>query len=177
MDAAQFKSRADAFAVGVSLLQPVDIYQQAERAVKYAALFIVMTFVVFFLWEIVRSRLLHPIQYLFVGFAMCVFYLLLVPISEHIGFDRAYAAAAGATTLLIAGYSVYVLGGMMEGGLMGAVLVALYGFLYLLLRLEDYALLAGSVGLFAMLALLMYATRRVNWYELRLGGGAAHERA
>jgi len=177
MDAAQFKSRADAFAVGVSLLQPVDIYQQAERAVKYAALFIVMTFVVFFLWEIVRSRLLHPIQYLFVGFAMCVFYLLLVSISEHIGFDRAYAAAAGATTLLIAGYSVYVLGGMMEGGLMGAVLVALYGFLYLLLRLEDYALLAGSVGLFAMLALLMYATRRVNWYELRLGGGAAHERA
>ena len=95
----QVKSRADASAVGVSLLQPVDIYQQAERAVKYAALFIVMTFVVFFLWEIVRSRLLHPIQYLFVGFAMCVFYLLLVSISEHIGFDLAYASAAGATTL------------------------------------------------------------------------------
>ena len=177
MDAAQFKSRADASAVGVSLLQPVDIYQQAERAVKYAALFIVMTFVVFFLWEIVRSRLLHPIQYLFVGFAMCVFYLLLVSISEHIGFDLAYASAAGATTVLIAGYSVYVLGGLVEGGLMGLGLVALYGFLYLLLRLEDYALLAGSVGLFAMLALLMYATRRVNWYELRLGGAPANERA
>jgi inner membrane protein len=78
---------------------------------------------------------------------------------------------------LIAGYSVYVLGGLVEGGLMGLGLVALYGFLYLLLRLEDYALLAGSVGLFAMLALLMYATRRVNWYELRLGGAPANERA
>jgi inner membrane protein len=173
LDAAQMKARAEASAVGVGLLQPVDIYQQAERAVKYAALFIVMTFVVFFLWEIVRARLLHPIQYLFVGFAMCVFYLLLVSISEHIGFDLAYAAAASATTLLIGMYSVYVLGGLMEGGLMGLGLVALYGFLYLLLRLEDYALLAGSVGLFAMLALLMYATRRVNWYELRLGAATA----
>jgi inner membrane protein len=177
LDAAQVKSRADASAVGVSLLQPVDIYQQAERAVKYAALFIVMTFVVFFLWEIVRSRLLHPIQYLFVGFAMCVFYLLLVSISEHTGFDFAYASAAGATTLLIASYSVYVLGGVVEGAFMGLGLVALYGFLYLLLRLEDYALLAGSIGLFAMLALLMYATRRVNWYELRLGASAADDRA
>jgi inner membrane protein len=175
LDPGQMKSRADASAVGVSLLQPVDIYQQAERAVKYAALFIVMTFVVFFLWEIVRSRLLHPIQYLFVGFAMCVFYLLLVSISEHIGFDFAYASAAGATTLLIAAYSVYVLGGVMEGGLMGLGLSTLYGFLYLLLRLEDYALLAGSVGLFAMLALLMYATRRVNWYELRLGAASIQE--
>jgi inner membrane protein len=173
LDSAQVKSRADGSAVGVGLLQPVDIYQQAERAVKYAALFIVMTFVVFFLWEIVRSRLLHPIQYLFVGFAMCVFYLLLISVSEHVGFDLAYALAAGATTVLIAVYSVYVLGGVMEGGLMGLGLVALYGFLYLLLRLEDYALLAGSVGLFAMLALLMYATRRVNWYELRLGGAPA----
>lgn len=175
LDPAQMRSRADASAVGVSLLQPIDIYQQAERAVKYAALFIVMTFVVFFLWEIVRSRLLHPIQYLFVGFAMCVFYLLLVSISEHIGFDFAYASAAGATTLLISAYSIYVLGGVLEGGLMGLGLVTLYGFLYLLLRLEDYALLGGSVGLFVMLALLMYATRRVNWYELRLGGVPAHE--
>jgi inner membrane protein len=174
MDPGQMRSRADASALGVSLLQPVDIYQQAERAVKYAALFIVMTFVVFFLWEIVRSRLMHPIQYLFVGFAMCVFYLLLVSISEHIGFDLAYVSAAGATTLLIGFYSVYVLGGIVEGGLMGVGLVALYGFLYLLLRLEDYALIAGSVGLFAMLALLMYATRRVNWYELRLGGASTH---
>jgi inner membrane protein len=170
VEAAQIKSQADASAFGVSLVQPVDIYQQTERAVKYAPLFIVMTFVVFFLWETIRERLLHPVQYLFVGFAMCVFYLLLLSISEHLGFDIAYGAAASATTLLIAMYSVYTLGGVSQGVLMGSGLVVLYGFLYLLLRLEDYALLAGSIGLFVMLALLMYCTRRVNWYELRLGG-------
>jgi inner membrane protein len=162
-------ARVEASAFGVSLLQPVDVYQQAERAVKYAVLFIVLTFVVFFLWEIVRGGLLHPIQYLFVGFAICVFYLLLLSISEHAGFGAAYATAAGATTVLIGLYSAYVLGGVKEGVLMGCGLTTLYGFLYLLLRLEDYALLAGSVGLFLMLALLMLATRRVNWYELRLG--------
>jgi len=165
LDTAGLRTRAESFAIGVSLLQPVDIYQQAERAVKYASLFIVMTFVIFFMWEVVRSRLVHPIQYLFVGFAMCVFYLLLVSISEHIGFDRAYAIAASATTALIAGYSICVLGGLMEGGLMGLALAVMYGFLYLLLRLEDYALLGGSIALFVMLTLLMYATRRINWYE------------
>jgi inner membrane protein len=171
IDREKFAARVDASAFGVSLLQPVDVYQQAERAVKYAVLFIVMTFVVFFLWEIACRGLLHPIQYLFVGFAICVFYLLLLSISEHTGFGPAYAIAAAATTLLVALYSAYVLGGLKEGVLMGSGLTTLYGFLYLLLRLEEYALLAGSIGLFLMLALLMLATRRVNWYELRLGAG------
>ena len=116
-----------------------------------------------------RARLLHPVQYVFIGFAICVFYLLLLSISEHVGFDTAYASAATATTLLIGVYSVFALGGAREGVLLGAAVAALYGFLYLLLRLEDYALLAGSLGLFAMLAVLMLTTRRVNWYELRLG--------
>jgi inner membrane protein len=165
------KARASAF--GVSLVQPVDIYQQAERAVKYAVLFIVLTFLIFFLWEIFHATLLHPMQYAFVGFALCVFYLLLVSISEHAGFDLAYTTAAGVTTLLIAGYARAVLGGTMQGVSVLAALAALYGFLYLLLRLEDYALLAGSVGLFIILALVMYVTRRMNWYELKLGGGAA----
>src|SRR5262249_26358260 len=128
-DRAQLKAQADGSSFGVSLLQPVDIYQQAERAVKYAVLFIVMTFVVFFLWEIGRVRLLHPIQYLFVGFAMCVFYLLLVSLSEHLGFDVAYVSASLATTGLIALYSARVLGGRVEGIAMGGGLVALYGFL------------------------------------------------
>jgi inner membrane protein len=165
------KAKASAF--GVSLVQPVDIYQQAERAVKYAVLFIVLTFLIFFLWEIFHARLLHPMQYAFVGFALCVFYLLLVSISEHAGFDLAYTTAAGVTTLLIAGYARAVLGGRTQGASVLAALAALYGFLYLLLRLEDYALLAGSVGLFIILALVMYATRRMDWYELKLGGGAA----
>ena len=124
---------------------------------------------VFFLCEVLRSRLLHPVQYVFIGFAICVFYLLLLSISEHVGFDTAYASAATATTLLIGVYSVFALEGAKEGLLLGAAVAALYGFLYLLLRLEDYALLAGSLGLFTMLGVLMLATRRVNWYELRLG--------
>ena len=93
-----WRPRHEASAFGVSLVQPVDIYQQAERAVKYAVLFIVLTFLVFFLWEVFSATLLHPMQYTFVGFAMCVFYLLLVSISEHTGFDTAYALSSGVTT-------------------------------------------------------------------------------
>lgn len=169
----QLKALGDASAFGVTLMQPVDIYQQAERAVKYAALFIVMTFVIAFLWEIVRGALLHPIQYLFVGFAMCIFYLLLLSLSEHIGFDKAYVSAAAATVSLLAWYWTRSVGSAWQGMLMGAALTGLYGFLYLLLRLEDYALLAGSIGLFVMLAGVMYLTRRVNWYDLRLGAADA----
>jgi inner membrane protein len=166
----QLLAGANASSFGVSLVQPVDIYQQVERAVKYAVLFIVLTFLVFFLWEIFHAALLHPMQYAFIGFALCVFYLLLVSLSEHAGFDVAYAAAASVTTLLIAGYARAVLGGMTQGASVLAALAALYGFLYLLLRLEDYALLAGSVGLFVILAFVMYVTRRMSWYELKLGG-------
>jgi len=162
-------AQAEASAFGVTLFQPVDIYQQSERAVKYAALFIVMTLVVSFLWEVVRGTLLHPIQYLFVGFAMCLFYLLLLSLSEHIGFDPAYLTAATVTVALLSWYWSRAIGGLMEGALIMTALSALYGFLYLLLRLEDYSLLAGSIGLFVMLALVMYLTRRVNWYDLRLG--------
>ena len=169
MNRDQLAQQAIESAFGVSLVQPVDIYQQAERAVKYAALFIVLTFLVFFLWEIFHATLLHPVQYMFVGFALCVFYLLLVSLSEHLGFDRAYLASAGATTILIAGYAWSVLGGVRAGASVCGALTALYGFLYLLLRLEDYALLAGSVALFFILASVMYVTRRMNWYDLKLG--------
>jgi inner membrane protein len=161
--------QASSAAFGVALIQPVDIYVQAERAVKYAALFIVMTFVIAFLWEITGGVLVHPIQYLFVGFTMCVFYLLLLSLAEHRGFDAAYAIAASATIALLSWYWSWVLGGRKQGFLMCAALTGLYGYLYLLLRLEDYALLAGSVGLFLMLALVMFLTRRIDWYELKLG--------
>jgi inner membrane protein len=169
----QLKSQASASAFGVALVNPVDIYSQTERAVKYAALFIVLTFVIAFLWEITGGVLVHPVQYLFVGFALCVFYLLLLSVAEHWGFDRAYALGSTATVGLLAWYWSWVLSGRRQGTLMGAALTTLYGYLYLLLRLEDYALLAGSVGLFAMLALVMFLTRRVNWYNLRLGTGDA----
>jgi inner membrane protein len=165
----QLASQAGESAFGVSLIQPVDIYQQAERAVKYSVLFVVLTFLVFFLWEIFSATLLHPMQYAIVGAAICVFYLLLLSISEHTGFDRAYLIASGVTTLLIAGYARAVLKGFAGGVSVLAALATLYGFLYLLLRLEDYALLAGSVGLFVVLALVMFVTRRMNWYDMKLG--------
>lgn len=171
----QLAQQSKASAFGLSLVQPVDIYQQAERAVKYAVLFIVLTFLIFFLWEVFSATLLHPVQYGFAGFAMCIFYMLLVSISEHTGFDTAYALSSGITTLLIAGYARAVLGGLRQGASVLAALVTLYGFLYLLLRLEDYALLAGSVGLFIVLAFVMFITRRMNWYELKLGGSATAE--
>jgi inner membrane protein len=165
------KGQAAASAFGVTLVEPVDIYLQSERAVKYAALFIVLTFVIAFLWEVTSGVLVHPIQYLFVGFAMCVFYLLLVSLAEHVSFDPAYAVASACTVGLIAWYWSWVLGGDRHGLIMAVALTVLYGYLYLLLRLEDFALLAGSVGLFLVLGLLMFMTRRVNWYELRLGSG------
>jgi inner membrane protein len=172
MNRDQLAQQASDSAFGLSLVQPVDIYQQTERAVKYAALFVVLTFLVFFLWEIFHATLLHPVQYMFVGFALCVFYLLLVSLSEHIGFDRAYALSAGVTTALIGGYAWSVLRGLRAGLSVLGALTALYGFLYLLLRLEDYALLAGSIALFLILAFVMYVTRRMNWYELKLGTDA-----
>jgi inner membrane protein len=166
-------ARASASAFGVALIEPVDIYQQAERAVKYAFLFIVLTFLVFFLWEVLGAASLHPMQYTFVGFAMCVFYMLLISISEHAGFDAAYAISASVTTLLIGGYATSVLGGLRKGASVVGALTGLYGFLYLLLRLEDYALLAGSIGLFVILTFVMFITRGMNWYDLRLGRGEA----
>ena len=169
MNREQLASQAQASAFGVSLIQPVDIYQQAERAVKYAVLFIVLTFLLFFLWEVFSAALLHPMQYTFVGFAICLFYLLLLSISEHTGFDVAYTVSSTVTIVLIAGYAKAVLGGARPAASVFAALVTLYGFLYLLLRLEDYALLAGSIGLFLILSVVMFITRRMDWYEIKLG--------
>jgi inner membrane protein len=167
--AQKLQQQAQAAAFGVALIRPVDIYVQTDRAVKYAVLVILATFALAFLWEITSAVLLHPVQYLFVGFALCVFYLLLLSLAEHRGFDQAYAIAACATILLLAWYWSWALHGRARGVLMAGALSAVYGCVYLLLRLEDYALLAGSIAVFALLALVMFLTRRVDWYQLRLG--------
>ena len=167
MNQAQLTKSVEHAAFGVTLVQPVDIYQQTIRAVKYAALFIVMTFVIAFLWEIIGGVMVHPIQYLFIGFALCLFYVLLLAISEHAGFDTAYLLSAGPTVILIAWYWQWIVKARRGAALMLAALVALYSYLYLLLRLEDYSLLAGALGLFVMLAGVMFLTRRVDWYTLQ----------
>lgn len=158
--------RLQASTFGVSLVLPADAYQQTERSVKYAVLFILLTFGVFFLLELLSPRRLHAMHYLLVGFALCVFYVLLLALGEHMGFTAAYAVAAAATGGLIAGYARSILAGRGRAAAVLGALAGLYGFLYVLLRLEDYALLLGAAGLFAGLALLMAVTRHLDWSSL-----------
>jgi inner membrane protein len=164
-------TRIQASAFGVRLYQSVSVYQQAVRAAKYAVLFIGLSFVVLLMMEVRCARLLHPLQYLLVGFANCMFYLLLVSLSEHMAFALAYLLAALASVGLIAGYSASVLSSRRLAAMVTAALGVTYGFLFVTLRAEDSALLMGTLGLFAALAALMYATRKIDWYRVSLGNG------
>jgi inner membrane protein len=153
---------------GVNLLETVDHYHKVERAVKYGLLFVLLTFTVFLLWEILRSLRLHPVQYLLIGAALVVFYLLLLSLAEHVRFASAYAIAAGATVALVAAYSGSVLREGLAGAFgIGAWLSAAYGVLFVLLQLEDLALLVGSVFVFLVLAAVMFLTRRIDWSDMR----------
>jgi inner membrane protein len=151
---------------GVKLFSPVDVYQKSMRTAKYALLFIAFTFYAFFLAEILNRLRVHPVQYLLIGFAMIVFYTLLLSIAEHLPFALAYLISAAGVTGLITGYAGSILKHPRVTWMVGALLVVLYGYLYILLQLEDYALLMGSLGLFTVLATIMYLTRRINWYAI-----------
>ncbi len=158
---------ADSF--GVRLFSPTDVYQKTTRTVKYAVLFMVLTFAAFFLAEILSRRRLHPVQYLMVGFALVLFYTLLLSVSEHLDFDLAYLFSSLATVGLVGGYARGILGGNRQAAFILATLGLLYGYLYIVLQLEDYALLIGSLGLFGSLGLVMYFTRHLDWYAVRVG--------
>ncbi len=134
---------------GASLMAPVDVYQKVTRSVKYGALFLLLPFLVFFLFEVLGGLRVHPLQYLLVGFAECLFYLLLLSLAEHLPFVAAYLAAAGAATLMVTLYASAVLHSWRRGLLLAPALAAAYGFLYATLQSEDFALLIGSIGLFA----------------------------
>ncbi|TAL66822.1 MAG: cell envelope integrity protein CreD [Bacteroidetes bacterium] len=148
------------------LLIPVDTYQKTSRSVKYGILFIALTFLTFFLIEILRKMRIHPLQYLLVGLALTLFYLLLLSLSEHWNFIYAYITASAANILLIGTYVFAFLKSRKEGFLLAVVLIALYGYLYVLLQIENYALLLGSVGLFLILAFVMFITRKIDWYSV-----------
>ena len=161
--------QCDAFnqhSLAVSFIQPVDLYQTVERSVKYGFLFIGLTFAAFFLFEVLLRLAIHPVQYALVGIALAIFFLLLISLSEHLGFAPAYAIAAGSCVALIAYYVGHVLKSMRRGAIFGTALSALYGLLYVLLRSEDHALLMGSLLVFVCVASAMVATRRVDWYAL-----------
>ncbi|MGN7611182.1 cell envelope integrity protein CreD [Magnetococcales bacterium HHB-1] len=151
-------------AFGVRLYQPADHYQQTERALKYALLFLGLTFIAFMLVEVLRKKRCHPIQYLFVGFALLMFYVLLLALSEHMAFIVAYLISAVAIVIMITLYAYTMFRDKKLAVWMGVLLTTLYSFLYVLLRAETYSLLIGSLGLFAALGLMMYYTKDVDWY-------------
>ncbi|MEO0809465.1 MAG: cell envelope integrity protein CreD [Pseudomonadota bacterium] len=148
---------------GVDFYQPVRFYTLAERALKYALGFISIIFLAVFVMEIQSQKRVHWIQYLFVGFSLIVFYLVLIGTAEHIGFDLGYLAAAVATSLLVGTYVGMVVRSLLRGLSLVAILGVIYALLYLLLRIEDYALLIGSLAAFVLLATVMFATRNVDW--------------
>jgi len=159
---------ADSFSV--AFIDPVNPYSLSDRATKYGVLFIALTFVAVGLFELMKKLRVHPVQYLLVGSALCSFFLLLVSLSEHLPFGISYAVAASACVLLLAYYASHMLGGLTRGVPLGAGIALLYGLLYVLLQLEQTALVVGAIALFLVLAAVMVLTRKVNWY------GRLHER-
>jgi inner membrane protein len=159
-----------ASAFGFRLLQPGEVYARTQRAVRHGVLFVAVTFLCFFAWEsLSRSVQLHPLHYLLVGLALATFYLLLLAFSEHLGFDLSYAIAAAALVALIAVYVAGASGSRTGGMAIAGSLTAAYAALYTILLSEDYALLLGSLLVFGVLAILMLATRRLDWASVGRG--------
>jgi len=159
------KSDIDKNLFGVSLVQTIDHYQQNMRSAKYALMFIALTFVVFFFVEVITAKRIHPVQYLLVGIALILFYSLLLSISEQIGFALAYLISSVATISLITVYSAGIFKMKKAIAILAIILVMLYTFLYVILQLEDFALLMGSLGLFVILGIIMFISRKVKWYK------------
>jgi inner membrane protein len=160
-------------AFGVRLYRSADVYQQNERSTKYGLLFIALTFGVFFLFETLQRLRVHPVQYLLVGTALATFYLVLLAASEHISFALAYLLGAGALVAIVGGYCSAILRSWRRGLGIVAWLSLLYGVLFVLITREDFALIMGSGVVLLLIAVTMYLTRKVNWYELT----ASEERA
>jgi len=153
----------NASSFGADLFIPVNGYQKTMRSVKYAVLCILLTFTAFFLIETNNGRSVHPIHYALIGFALILFYTLLLSFSEYIGFNGAYGVATAATVVLITWFVKGLLQSVKLSVLLTLILVLLYSYIFTILQLQDYALLLGSIGLFLTLAVVMYYSRRVQW--------------
>lgn len=162
------KQKIENSSFGVNLILPLDDYQKSYRSAKYAAMTIALTFLIFFLVEILNKRKIHPFQYALVGLALCLFYVLLVSISEHSNFNIAYGISTVAIVIMISLYSLSVFKKLKLSLLLVTTITAIYGFMFVTLQLADYALLMGSVGLTLILGLTMYFTRNINWYKLNI---------
>ncbi|MFN5310991.1 MAG: cell envelope integrity protein CreD [Flavobacteriales bacterium] len=159
-----YKLRDSSF--GVDLKLPVDNYQKSHRSIHYAILFIGLTFLVFFFIEIFQASGIHPIQYILVGIALVVFYTLLLSISEHIRFNYAFILSALATVALISLYVRAILRSLKMSLFIAGLLSMLYIFIFVIIQLEDLALLIGSIGVFIILGLVMYFSRKIDWYNI-----------
>ncbi|MBK9568296.1 MAG: inner membrane CreD family protein [Saprospiraceae bacterium] len=150
---------------GVKIVDAVDNYSKSYRAGKYMILFVILTFLVVFLTEIVERIHIHIFQYTLIGLALAIFFTLLLSISEFWGFDLAYSGAAVATIGLIFLYSLGMFKNKRSSALLLGLMVALFAYIYIIIQLEKTALLAGSIGLFVIIALTMYVTRKIKWFE------------
>jgi inner membrane protein len=159
----------DSSSFGTDLLLPVDNYKKSYRVARYAILFLVLTFITFFFVEIMSKVFIHPIQYLLVGIAIIVFYTLLLSISEHIKFNLAYIIASILTISLVSLYTFSILKSKQIGLLIFGILLIMYSFIFTIIQLEDYALLIGSLGMFTILCIVMYYSRKIDWYHIKLG--------
>lgn len=150
---------------GVNFKIPVEQYQQSMRSAKYSILIILLTFAVIFFTEIMNKTRIHALQYLLVGLALCLFYSLLLSFSEHIGFNPAYLLSSALTILLVGGYMLGIIKKKKPAFIMAGLLAVLYIYIFVLIQLETFALLAGSLGLFFILAMLMYFSKKIDWFN------------
>lgn len=151
---------------GVDFKVPVDYYTKSNRSVKYALLFVVLTFLIFFLVEIFNKRLIHPFQYILSGLSLVMFFVLLLSFSEYIGFNKAYMVASLATIAVLSMYVSSILKNTKLSLYFSGILAFMYGFIFVLLQLESYTLLIGSIMLFVVLSLIMYISRKIDWYSI-----------
>ena len=157
-------TRLTATAPGVSFVDPANPYQSVSRSLKYALLFVGLVFLAYFMFETMTKKRVHPAQYVLIGLAQIIFYLLLLSIAEQVGFDWAFLVAAGATVSLISAYAGWVFESRKQGMIALVSFTVLYGLIYILMRLEDFALLVGAVASFGAIATVMYFTRKIDWY-------------
>lgn len=160
----QYKVSQSSF--GLKLILTADVYQKTTRITKYAVMFIVFTFAAFFFSEVINKRKIHPIQYILVGLAILLFYTSLLSLSEYIEFNYAYMASAITITVIITCYSYGILKEPKFAFTIFGILALLYSYLFVVLQLEDYALIMGNIGLLIILTTIMYVTRKIDWYAI-----------
>jgi inner membrane protein len=167
----------DATALGVSFIEVADPYQSVNRSLKYALLFLGLLFLTYFVFEVTTAKRLHPAQYVLVGVAQIIFYLLLLSLAERIGFDMGFLLAGAATVLLLSANAAWVFSSRPQGLRALGVFSLLYGLIFQLLRLEDNALLVGAIASFLAVAATMYFTRGIDWYSSLPGANPSEQSA